>query len=318
MQHIDLAEKRQRYQNALNTFIERIAEDSWILGAVLVGSIAEETILQKESLYLWIIESDGVTLRKKSDGEEVRIWRCMVEHDVNIWAELIPRSRFKRMVEGSSRTAFSYNFFAKRELVYSRDDSIVKWFNEANSLAQRDQQNDLLVATLWAVHALRGARKLLDVEKDMDRAWQASLDAAHAIAGAHVVESGEICEYKVIYKAMTLNPDLFEVVYSTLLSGGASESIIRAALDAGDAWLNDRGPAIMEPLVQYLKKQARVVGLSELSDHFAYTQLYPWHLESACEWLVRRGLIEKLAAEITLTKRSRMHMEEPAYLYHGA
>ena len=318
MLHIDLTEKLQRYQSALASFTERLKEDPWILAAVLVGSINEETILKKESLYVWVIESDGVTLRRKSDGEEVRIWRALVEYDVNIWVELIPRSRFKRMVEGSSRTAFSYNFFAKRELVYSRDESIEKWFNTANSLAQRDQKNDLLISTLWVVHELRWARKLLDVEQDIDRAWQAAIQAAHALAGAHVVESGEICEYRIIYKAISLNPDLFQVAYTELLSGGASDSHIRAALDSGETWLNDHGVHIMDPLIQYLRTQARVVGLSELADHFAYSQLYPWHIESACEWMVRQGLIEKIANEITLTKKSRVQVEEPAYLYHGA
>ena len=70
----------------------------------------------------------------------------MVEYDVNIWAEVIPRSRFKRMVEGSSRTAFSYNFFAKRELVYSADESITNWFAEAGSAACNNH---------WFPHTLR-------------------------------------------------------------------------------------------------------------------------------------------------------------------
>ena len=313
---INLEEKRISFLKALNTFIERIKEDRWILAAVLVGSINEDTILKKEDIYLWIIEADGVTLRKKSDGEEHRIWRTMVEHDINIWAEIIPRSRFKRMVEGASRTAFSYNFFAKRELVYSADESIKKWFEETNKIAQKDRELELLVATTWVISAAREARKLIEVEKDLNRGWQKTINASHALASVHIVEEGEICETPVIYRALEINPALFGIIYSQLIEAGPSDDHIRLALDKIEHWLNSKGALYMKPILTYLKKQSRVVGLTELANHFAFTQLYPWHIESACEWMVRTNRIEKLATEMPLTKKSRIQLEEPAYLYN--
>jgi hypothetical protein len=56
-----------------------------------------------------------------------------------------------------------------------------------------------------------------------------------------------------------------------------------------------------------------VVPLSEISDHFAFSQLHPGHLEAACEWLERKGLLEKVSAPFKLTKRSTERVEEPAY-----
>ena len=56
------------------------------------------------------------------------------------------------------------------------------------------------------------------------------------------------------------------------------------------------------------------VQVAELADHFAHSQLYPWHLESACEWLERKGRIGKFSAPFGLTKMSRVEVEEPAYL----
>ena len=51
----------------------------------------------------------------------------------------------------------------------------------------------------------------------------------------------------------------------------------------------------------------------ERRDHFAFSQLHPWHLESACEWLERKGRLEKVSAPFKLTKRSQGQVEEPAY-----
>ena len=98
-----------------------------------------------------VIEADGVSKRLKSDGKDERIFRTLCEDDINLHVELIPRSRFKQMIEGSSRTAFSCNFFAKRELIYCDDASIANWFEKANETATKDQEKELLVATTWVV-----------------------------------------------------------------------------------------------------------------------------------------------------------------------
>src|SRR5882762_10724291 len=128
-------EKIARFEAALKQLIERIAADRYVLAIVLVGSLSRETIWRRESIGLWIIEADGVSRRLPSDGNDERIFRILVENGINIHAEVIPRSRFKKMVEGASRTAFSCNFFAERRIVASKDPSIASWFKKANSVA---------------------------------------------------------------------------------------------------------------------------------------------------------------------------------------
>src|SRR5580698_10820568 len=120
----DDVQKVAQFNAALNQLIERITEDRYVLAVVLVGSLSTKTVWHRESLGLWIIEADGVSRRLPSDGNDERVFRILVENGINIHAEVIPRSRFKQMVEGSSRTAFSCNFFALREIVYSQDPSI--------------------------------------------------------------------------------------------------------------------------------------------------------------------------------------------------
>src|SRR5580658_9048604 len=134
----DDASRVDLFNASLNQFIERIAEDRYVLAIVLVGSLSTETIWRRESLGLWIIEADGVSRRLPSDGDDERVYRILVENDINIHAEVIPRSRFKKMVEGASRTAFSCNFFAERRIVYTKDPSIESWFKKANNTATKD------------------------------------------------------------------------------------------------------------------------------------------------------------------------------------
>ncbi len=309
-------EKLARFETALKGFIERVAEDRYVLAVVLSGSLTEETIWRREALKLWIIEADGVGRRLRSDGGDERVFRQLVENGINIHAEVIPRTRFKQMVEGSSRTAFSCNFFAHREMVYSRDDSIATWFEQASSIAAKDRERELLTFSTWTIHAQRHAGKRLEIKQDLELAFQEILSAAHSIAYTEIIREGQVWEQDAIYRAIEIAPELFQVIYLDVLAKRKNKQILRTALDRIDQYLDSHCATHLKPLLQFLKKQNRVVALSEISDHFAFSQVYPWHLEAACEWLERKGYLGKISAPFKLTARSQHTVEEPAYFMH--
>lgn len=311
----DLVAKLARFQLALDQFLSRAAEDRYVLAIVLVGSLTGETIWMRESIGVWVVEADGVTRRLRSDGDDERIYRLFVENGINIHAEIIARSRFKQMVEGASRTAFSCNFFAKRQVVFSRDASIDNWFEQANSVATKDKERELLAFSTWTIYAARQARKLLMVKQDLLLAHQELLSAAHSLAYTEIIRVGLVCEEIPIHRAIALNPELFQTTYVELLSGKCNRKKLSNALTTVEEYLLQNYPAHLKPLLAFLKKEDRVVPLSEIGDHFAFSQIYPWHIEAACEWLEQRGVLQKFSMPFKLTKRSLETLEEPAYYY---
>lgn len=313
MAKTDRQAKLAQYQQALDLFLERMKEDRNILAVVRNGSLNEETIWRKEGIGLWVIERDGVTKRFRYDGEDERIFRTLTENGVNLHLELIPRNRFKRMVEGNSRTSFSHNFFAVRELVYCDEPALQKWFEQANDWAAKDQERELLVVMTWIIWIHRSASRLLEDQDDLELARQDVLWCAHAMAAQHVILGGEIYEQEAIHKAVDEYPELFQVVYLDVLAKRKSKKTVRTALDTIQEYMDGHAEHFLTPLLRYLRKEKRMVPFSEMADHFAHTQMYPWHLESACEWLVKRGLLEKWSSPLTLTKQSRVEVEEPAY-----
>src|SRR5256885_6543817 len=232
----DDGEKVAWFEAALKQFVERITEDRYVLAVVLVGSLSTETIWHRESLHLWIIEADGVSRRLPSDGNDERVFRILVENGINIHAEVIPRGRFKKMVEGASRTAFSCNFFALREIVYSKDPSIESWFKKANNLATKDQERELLTFSTWTIHTYRHARKRLDLKGDLELAAQETLGAAHSVAHTEIIRRGEVWEDDVIYRAMEGAPALFQTIYLDVLSKRKNRRVLSTALDAIDGY----------------------------------------------------------------------------------
>ena len=312
------ADKLARFEAALAQFVERFAEDRYVLAVVLVGSLKLETMWERESLGLWIIEADGVSRRLLSDGDDERLYRTLVENGINVHCELIPRSRFKKMVEGASRTAFSCNFFAERRIVFSNDPSIDGWFSKANSLATKDQERELLTFSTWTIHALRHARRRLEAKGDLELTHQDILGAAHSVAYTEIIRRGEVWEEEVIYRAIEGAPELFQTIYLDVLAKPKNRAVLAKALDAIDGYLDEHYEAHLKPLLAYLKKQNRVAPLSEIGDHFAFSQVHPWHLEAACEWLERKGRLEKVSAPFKLTKRSQARVEEPAYFLNDS
>jgi len=162
------------------------------------------------------------------------------------------------------------------------------------------------------LHKLKGMLSTFDAD-GVVLDIQEVLDAAHSLAYTEIIRHGEIWENDTIYRAIELAPELFQVVYLDVLSKKKSAKLLETALAEIDAYLLKHYEDHLQPLLHFLKKQNRTVPLSEISDHFAYSQVYPWHLESACEWLERKGFLEKLSAPFKLTKRSQEQVEEPAY-----
>ncbi len=309
-----MPQKMVRFEKALQLFLPRLRNDPNVLAAVLIGSLTEETIWRRDSIHLWLIEKDGVTKRFRADGEDPRVFRTLVEEGVSLHVELIPRSRFKRMVEGSARTAFRFSFFARRQLLYSMDPSLATWFEEADSMARRDQERELCVATTWLIHAHRHAARLLENQRDLELAFQELLGGAHCVAAAEVIASGEVYEGLAIHRALVLAPELMRRIYLDVLASPRTAESLQRTLVTLDAYLEEHAEARLRPVLRFLRKEKRLIPLSELADHFAHSQLYPWHLESACEWLERKKRLGKFSSPFGLTKLSRTEVEEPAYL----
>jgi len=139
------------------------------------------------------------------------------------------------------------------------------------------------------------------------------LSAAHSLAYAEIIRNGKVWEDDVIYRAMELDPELFQIVYLDVLAGRKKKQVLLTAMARIDQYLDEHYKAHLKPLLALLKKANRVMPLSEISDHFAYSQVYLWHIEAACEWLERKGRLQKFSSPFKLTKRSLEEVEEPAY-----
>jgi len=305
-------ERADRFDSALAAFVERARDDRTVRAVVRLGSGTPETLWDADSLHLWVVIADGTLPRRAADGDEPRIWRTLVEPDVDLHCELVERARFKRMVEGTDRNQAAWSPFCVRSLVYCADDDIVRWFGVVNVPAARDRRHLQLTVACWVAASLRTARRRLAHQGDVSAAVGDALGLAHAVAVLVVVDSGEVVEHSLLARARAMEPTLMTTVFTDVLEA-RTEAAVHAACDAAEAHLEGRWAELMQPVLRFLDRIGSPVPLSQLADQFATTSLCAGQLSAACELLVRRGDLTKLSAPMPLTKKSRVMVDEPAY-----
>ena len=78
---------------------------------------------------------------------------------MNVHAVLMPRTEFRKVVEGSANNSFFHSFLAKGHLLYTTDPSIEDLCARLHTIGQRDTQMELLRAGTSALPPIDKAHK---------------------------------------------------------------------------------------------------------------------------------------------------------------
>ena len=298
---------RARFESALDGLVEHLKTDRTVLAALLCGSLSHDTVWQKSDIDLVIITSDEL---QKPEGGHISI----DADGVNVHAILMPRTSFRRTAEGARHNSFMHAFFAKGRLLFSHDPTIAAICSGLGQIGSRDLAVQLLQTASNVVPCLDKARKWLVTRGDLDYTALWILYAATPLARLEVLSAGLIADREVIPQASRLNPALFKTVYHDLLNAKKTRAQIDAALDAIDAFLEQRAASLFGLVVEHLREVGDARSASELDAHFKRS----FDVESvglACEYLAHKGLIGQASAPVRLTKRSQVLTQELAYFY---
>jgi hypothetical protein len=132
-----------RYNAAFSALVERVRQDRSILAVLLGGSLSHDRVWEKSDIDLVLVTIDD----RKVGVDSL----CLDADGVNVHAMLMPRTEFRRTVEGALRNSFMHVFLAKARLVYSHDPSIAALCATLADLGPRDLQVQLLRAGISAL-----------------------------------------------------------------------------------------------------------------------------------------------------------------------
>ena len=299
-------EAPQKFSAALETLVEQVKRDRSVLAAVLCGSLSHDTVWEKSDIDLVLVTVDD----KKPGNEGISLYA----DGINVHAVLLPRTEFRKMVEGSIRNSFGHSFLAKGRLLYTHDETIATLCAQLEGIGERDSQLMLLAAACHALPAVYKAHKWFLTRGDLDYTALWMLHAASGLARIEVLAARLVADREVLPQAMKLNPAFFKIVYTDLLNAKKTPKNVQAALSAIDDYLAKRAPTLFRAVIDHLREAGEARSATEIEDHFHRNHGIEG-VTGACEYLSDQGLIGKAHLPVRLTKRSNVEVEELAFFY---
>ena len=298
----------QAFAAALGKLIREVEKDRSILAAILCGSLAHDTVWARSDIDLVLVTIDDSKV-KLSDVP-------LYADGVNVHAMLIPRTEFRKAVEGSIQNSFMHSFLAKGKLLYTHDETIAALCARLQSMGSRDAAIQMLSSATGVLPSLYKARKWMVTRGDCAYTALWLLYAAVPLARMEVIGAGLLADREVIPQATKLNPSLFKTIYLDLLRDGTSKATVMAALEAMEAYMAACAPRVFAPVLEYLQEVGDVRSSRDIEDHFKKN----FGISGAtcvCEYLADLGLVGKASTPVLLTRRSNTSLEELAFFFSG-
>ena len=148
----ELAATKARFSAALDSLVEKLKRDRYVIAAILLGSLSHDVVWRKSDIDLLIIGRDERANRLGSDF-------ALVEDGVNIHAHLYPRSQFKQALERSAHGAFLHSAFSLSTLLFTTDETIRAYYDDLNPLGAHDRQMRLMSAGSFVLYFARGRHR---------------------------------------------------------------------------------------------------------------------------------------------------------------
>jgi predicted nucleotidyltransferase len=297
---------QQRYQAALDALVEKLQADYYVLAAIVYGSVARGEAWEKSDIDLTIILRDG---QERATG-----YRWLDHDGINISADITSRGSFKRYMDGALQGSIGHSIRSHAKLLFCKDESIAAWYNENARIGARDQEFQLLRVAANVPPTLDKAEKWLYVKDDPHYSFVWLMYVVNELARIEVVLNGEAPGREVIHQALKYNPSFFNAIYTGLIDGPKDRPSIQRALAMANAYLEERADRLFKPVLDYLAEADGMRTASELDAYFR-KKVQSRGLFWVYEWLVRHGILDKVAAPVRLTRKSQVTLEEPAYYY---
>src|SRR5437867_2842081 len=176
---MDQAATQQRFAAALDSLVEQVKQDRSILAAVLCGSLSHDVVWDKSDIDLMFVTVDDKQVR----ASDVPLYA----DGLNVHALLVPRTEFRKAVEGAIHNSFLHSLLAKGRLLYTHDDTIADLCARLQDIGARDTELRLLGAASHALYCVYKAHKWFVTRGDLEYTALWILYAATPLAQIEVI-----------------------------------------------------------------------------------------------------------------------------------
>ncbi len=297
---------RQRYEEALESFVARVKQDRYIVAAILFGSLAYDDVWEKSDIDMLLIVRDD-----KADDR----FYTLVENGISIHTNLVTRSKFKATFERALQDTWAQSVLARSTLLFSTDETLQAYYENVRHVGSRDREMQMLTALNPVLSLLTKAEKWLVVKNDPIYSFLYMMNLITFLANVEVLWHADVPGREVIQQAITYNPEFFIPLYTDLAQQPKDAEVMRQAIQKIYGYIEEKQEVLFRPILNYLSEAGSVRSSTEIGEYFQ--KRLGSGITLICEWLAERGVIQKVATPLRLTEKSRVTMDEAAYYYDG-
>jgi uncharacterized protein len=297
---------RQRYEEALESFVARVKQDRYIVAAILFGSLAYDDVWEKSDIDMLLIVRDD-----KADDR----FYTLVENGISIHTNLVTRSKFKATFERALQGTWAQSVLARSTLLFSADETLQAYYENVRHVGSRDREMQMLTALNPVLSLLTKAEKWLVVKNDPIYSFLYMMNLITFLANIEVLWHADVPGREVIQQAITYNPEFFIPLYTDLAQQPKDAEVMRQAIQKIYGYIEEKQEVLFRPILNYLSEAGSVRSSTEIGEYFQ--KRLGSGITLICEWLAERGVIQKVATPLRLTEKSRVTMDEAAYYYDG-
>lgn len=288
----------QRYIEAVENFIETAKKDVNVIAVVVQGSLANDIVWEKSDIDATVIVRD----------QEIKVHEFSLDADgIVLNMAVVPRTKFIRNME---RGFSGGSMLAKAKVVYTIDDSITQMVERNQEIGIRDAQR---AAIHWAgavICLLEKCEKWLYVKEDYQYCRLYILKTAEAMAGFEICKSLEPSRREVLQRAAILNPHLVERFYTYPMNNVLTCEQLEELLHEIDSYLIDNVEFFTKPILDFMA-DGELKTATMLSREFGGGGHFLCHI---MDYLVSKGVVDRMSETVRLTPKSRPMLEETAYI----
>lgn len=297
---------RQRYEEALESFVARVKKDRYIVAAIVFGSLAYDDVWEKSDIDMLLILRDD-----KADDR----FYTLVENGISIHTNLVTRSKFKATFERALQGTWAQSVLARSTLLFSTDETLQAYYENVRHVGSRDREMQMLTALNPVLSLLTKAEKWLVVKNDPIYSFLYMMNLITFLANVEVLWHADVPGREVIQQATSYNPEFFIPLYTDLAQQPKDAEVMCQAIQKIYGYIEEKQEVLFRPILNYLSEAGSVRSSTEIGEYFQ--KRLGSDITLICEWLAERGVIQKVATPLRLTEKSRVTMDEAAYYYDG-
>jgi len=293
--------QQQRYQTAVESFVDKVRGDPNVIAVIVYGSVAQGTVWEKSDVDIIVVVRD-----QKLANTNYGIY----EDNITFGLDICQRSDLRRMVEKSLGGSFGHSLNATSKIVFTCDESLYEYFEDAKRIGRSDMERGVFDMANDIIGMMEKVEKWLVVKRDPEYARLYLIKAVEAIARLEVIRNYQVPTREAILQAEAINPSLMETFYREPMSRRMAEGEIRGLLHKMDGYVMSQIDTIMDVIREFFGDGEVKTG-TMITKHFGY-EMHMMH--SILDYLSERGYLDKVSQTIRITPKSKLAVEEVAYI----